>query len=220
MEFAPWAPAAIERAIDLGDPSLILLSDINMPGMSGLEMLPEVRAKRPNVPVIMITAYGDAETRKGDRAGRGRIVNQADRLFATASGDRHPARTGRMTTTVLFVDDEPDLEALVLQKFRRQIREGAVKSCSPVTASRRWRRSSRSENRHGGERHRQPRMDGLSLLARLQEAEDADRKSTVIVSAYGDMSNIPTAMNRGAFDFLTKPIDFGDLENRRREDHS
>src|SRR5438067_1871595 len=55
-----------------------------------------------------------------------------------------------------------------------------------------------------------PRMDGLSLLARLQEAED--KKSTVIVSAYGDMSNIRTAMNRGAFDFLTKPIDFGDLE--------
>jgi len=50
----------------------------------------------------------------------------------------------------------------------------------------------------------------LSLLAKLQEAED--KKSTIIVSAYGDMSNIRTAMNRGAFDFLTKPIDFGDLE--------
>ncbi|HEX2632593.1 MAG TPA: adenylate/guanylate cyclase domain-containing protein, partial [Bradyrhizobium sp.] len=55
-----------------------------------------------------------------------------------------------------------------------------------------------------------PRMDGLSLLAKLQEAED--KTSTIIVSAYGDMSNIRTAMNRGAFDFLTKPIDFGDLE--------
>ena len=55
-----------------------------------------------------------------------------------------------------------------------------------------------------------PRMDGLSLLAKLQEADD--KKSTIIVSAYGDMSNIRTAMNRGAFDFLTKPIDFADLE--------
>ncbi|MGX1355805.1 YesN/AraC family two-component response regulator [Bradyrhizobium elkanii] len=55
-----------------------------------------------------------------------------------------------------------------------------------------------------------PRMDGLSLLAKLQEAEE--KKSTIIVSAYGDMSNIRTAMNRGAFDFLTKPIDFADLE--------
>ena len=53
------------RAAEVRDPSLILiLSDINMPGMSGLEMLPKVRAQRPDVPVIMITAYGDAETRR------------------------------------------------------------------------------------------------------------------------------------------------------------
>lgn len=65
MEFAPSAPAALERAANFGEPTLILiLSDINMPGMSGLEMLPRVREKRPDVPVIMITAYGDAETRK------------------------------------------------------------------------------------------------------------------------------------------------------------
>ncbi len=116
-----------------------------------------------------------------------------------------------MTATILVVDDEPDLEALVLQKFRRQIRDGTV---AFVFA-------------HDGiealasiEQHphvdmvvsdiNMPRMDGLSLLAKLQEAED--KKSTIIVSAYGDMSNIRTAMNRGAFDFLTKPIDFGDLE--------
>ena len=65
MEFAPSAPAALLRAAEIKDPSLILiLSDINMPGMSGLEMLPRVRAERPDVPVIMITAYGDAETRR------------------------------------------------------------------------------------------------------------------------------------------------------------
>src|SRR2546426_5133459 len=65
MEFAPSAPAALVRAAEVRDPSLILiLSDINMPGMSGLEMLPKVRAQRPDVPVIMITAYGDAETRR------------------------------------------------------------------------------------------------------------------------------------------------------------
>ena len=55
-----------------------------------------------------------------------------------------------------------------------------------------------------------PRMDGLTLLQKLQEAEE--KLSTIIVSAYGDMANIRTAMNRGAFDFLTKPIDFVDLE--------
>jgi CheY-like chemotaxis protein len=65
LEFAASAPEAMEKAAGIVDPSLILiLSDINMPGMSGLEMLPKVRAARPTVPVIMITAYGDADTRR------------------------------------------------------------------------------------------------------------------------------------------------------------
>src|SRR6187399_1375863 len=65
MEFALSASAALERVKTIPDPSLILiLSDINMPGMSGLEMLPKVKAERPNVPVIMITAYGDEVTTK------------------------------------------------------------------------------------------------------------------------------------------------------------
>ena len=65
MEFAASAPEALERAKAISDPLLILiLSDINMPGMSGLEMLPKVKAARPNVPVIMITAYGDDATRR------------------------------------------------------------------------------------------------------------------------------------------------------------
>ena len=116
-----------------------------------------------------------------------------------------------MSAYILVVDDEPDLETLMLQKFRRRIREGAV---SFVFAH------DGLEALQSIEQHphvdlvmadiNMPRMDGLSLLARLQEAED--KKSTIIVSAYGDMSNIRTAMNRGAFDFITKPIDFGDLE--------
>ncbi|MHC2292635.1 response regulator [Bradyrhizobium barranii] len=65
MEFAPSASDALRLASEVRDPSLILiLSDINMPGMSGLDMLPKVRAEHPDVPVIMITAYGDAETRR------------------------------------------------------------------------------------------------------------------------------------------------------------
>jgi CheY-like chemotaxis protein len=65
LEFAPSASDALRRAADVRDPALILiLSDINMPGMSGLDMLPKVRAEHPHVPVIMITAYGDAETHK------------------------------------------------------------------------------------------------------------------------------------------------------------
>ncbi|MBR0970783.1 adenylate/guanylate cyclase domain-containing protein [Bradyrhizobium japonicum] len=116
-----------------------------------------------------------------------------------------------MTATILFVDDEPDLEALVLQKFRRQIRDGLI----DIMFARDGLDALQSLERNP---HvdmvvsdiNMPRMDGLSLLAKLQEAED--KKSTIIVSAYGDMSNIRTAMNRGAFDFLTKPIDFVDLE--------
>jgi CheY-like chemotaxis protein len=65
MEFAPSAPAALKRVTDAEAVSLILiLSDINMPGMSGLELLPKARAARPDVPIIMITAYGDAETKR------------------------------------------------------------------------------------------------------------------------------------------------------------
>lgn len=116
-----------------------------------------------------------------------------------------------MIPTILFVDDEPDLEALILQKFRRQLRDGLVN----FMFARDGLDALESIDRHP---HvdmvvadiNMPRMDGLSLLAKLQEAED--KKSTIIVSAYGDMSNIRTAMNRGAFDFLTKPIDFADLE--------
>jgi CheY-like chemotaxis protein len=65
MEFAQSGPTALERITDVETASLILiLSDINMPGMSGLELLPKARAARPDVPIIMITAYGDGETKR------------------------------------------------------------------------------------------------------------------------------------------------------------
>jgi CheY-like chemotaxis protein len=65
MEFAQSAPAALQRITDAAGVSLILiLSDINMPGMSGLELLPKAKAARPDVPVIMITAYGDPDTKR------------------------------------------------------------------------------------------------------------------------------------------------------------
>jgi len=65
MEFAQSANTALQRIKDADDRSLILiLSDINMPGMSGLELLPKAKAMRPGVPIIMITAYGDAETKR------------------------------------------------------------------------------------------------------------------------------------------------------------
>lgn len=116
-----------------------------------------------------------------------------------------------MPTSILVVDDEPDFEALVLQKFRRQIRDGQI---SFLFAHDGVDALSRLSENPGVDMVvsdiNMPRMDGLSLLAKLQEADE--KLSTVIVSAYGDMTNIRTAMNRGAFDFLTKPIDFVDLE--------
>jgi adenylate cyclase len=114
-------------------------------------------------------------------------------------------------TTILAVDDEPDLEPLLLQKFRKRIAAGeltfvfardGVEALEKVSATPGLALVLADIN--------MPRMDGLSLLARLQERDDPPM--AVMVSAYGDMSNIRTAMNRGAFDFVTKPIDFADLE--------
>jgi adenylate cyclase len=121
-----------------------------------------------------------------------------------------------MTARILVVDDEPDLEALVVQKFRRQIRDGEISFLFAHDGAEAL--STLAENRDIDivvSDINMPRMDGLSLLAKLQEAEV--KLSTVIVSAYGDMANIRTAMNRGAFDFLTKPIDFADLETTIRK---
>ena len=116
-----------------------------------------------------------------------------------------------MTARILVVDDEPDLEALIQQKFRRQIRDGAVNflfACDGVDAL------AVLKANHDVDMLvvdiNMPRMDGLTLLQKLQDNEE--KISTIIVSAYGDMANIRTAMNRGAFDFLTKPIDFSDFE--------
>ena len=121
-----------------------------------------------------------------------------------------------MTAKILVVDDEPDLEDLVRQKFRRQIEDGSlsfgfardgVDALALLEANRDFDMVVSDIN--------MPRMDGLTLLAKLQDK--ATKFSTVIVSAYGDMANIRTAMNRGAFDFLTKPIDFSDFETTVRK---
>jgi adenylate cyclase len=117
---------------------------------------------------------------------------------------------------ILAVDDEPDFELLIRQRFRRQIRadEFAFRFA-----------------RHGEEALavlaaepdielllldiNMPVMDGLTLLTELQRRQSPAR--AIIVSAYGDMANIRTAMNRGAFDFVTKPVDLNDLEITMRK---
>jgi CheY-like chemotaxis protein len=88
MEFAQSADMALRLIADAGDQSLILiLSDINMPGMSGLELLPKAKAARPDVPVIMITAYGDAETKRQalERGAEALLTKPID--FGTLRGE-------------------------------------------------------------------------------------------------------------------------------------
>ncbi|OPZ71600.1 MAG: Phosphoserine phosphatase RsbU [bacterium ADurb.Bin478] len=117
-----------------------------------------------------------------------------------------------MPAKILVVDDEPDLEQLILQKFRKQIREGIFTfqfAGNGVQALERLAMDAAIDlvltdiN--------MPEMDGLTLLNRIKEQEKPLLRS-VIVSAYGDIENIRTAMNRGAFDFIIKPIDLNDLE--------
>jgi CheY-like chemotaxis protein len=88
MEFAQSASAALQRITDAGSASLILiLSDINMPGMSGLELLPKARAARPDVPVIMITAYGDADTKRKALEGGAEALLTKPIDFGTLRGE-------------------------------------------------------------------------------------------------------------------------------------
>ena len=116
-----------------------------------------------------------------------------------------------MTAQILIVDDEPDMKALVLQKFRHQIGDGAINFLSASDGIEALAMlEANSDIDMVVADINMPRMDGLTLLRKLQES--AENVSTIIVSAYGDISNIRAAMNRGAFDFVTKPIDFADLE--------
>ncbi len=123
-----------------------------------------------------------------------------------------------MPVRVLLVDDEPDLELLVRQKFRRQIREGdlaftfagdGVEALEKLDADPALEIVLTDLN--------MPRMDGLSLLDRVGALDRLLK--VVVVSAYGDMDNIRAAMNRGAFDFINKPIDFADLETTLAKTH-
>lgn len=112
---------------------------------------------------------------------------------------------------VLVVDDEQDLEILIKQKLRRQIREGKYEFIFASDGLEALEIiNNNSEIQTIISDINMPRLDGLSLLLKLRDINPLIK--TVIVSAYGDMDNIRTAMNRGAFDFLCKPINFEDLE--------
>ncbi len=112
---------------------------------------------------------------------------------------------------ILVVDDEPDVEPLMLQRMRRHIRSGrysfvfaqnGIEALDVLNSDPEIDMVVSDIN--------MPKMDGLTLLSQISELNPDLR--AVIVSAYGDMKNIRTAMNRGAFDFVTKPLDFDDLQ--------
>ena len=112
---------------------------------------------------------------------------------------------------ILVVDDETDLQVLIKQKFRKKIRDRSYEFVFAVNGKDALKQL---------QQHKDvdivlsdinmPEMDGLTLLSKLNESHSLLK--SVIVSAYGDMENIRMAMNRGAFDFVTKPINFSDLE--------
>ncbi len=112
---------------------------------------------------------------------------------------------------ILVVDDEPDLEILMKQKFRKKIRENVYEFIFAKNGQEALERVSEHPDLDIVLSDiNMPVMDGLTLLTHL--ASNPTLKA-VVVSAYGDMQNIRTAMNRGAFDFVCKPVDFEDLEH-------
>ncbi len=116
------------------------------------------------------------------------------------------------TYKILVVDDEPDLQPLILQRMRRSIRSGRftfVFALNGVEALERLDEQPDIDMVLSD--INMPRMDGLTLLEQIPKVNPNIR--SVIISAYGDMKNIRTAMNRGAFDFVTKPLDFKDLRH-------
>ena len=116
-----------------------------------------------------------------------------------------------MTERILFVDDEPDMEELIRQRLRKHVRE--EKFILEFAGNGRLaleKLKVYSDIRIIVTDINMPEMDGLTLLSELSKLDRPTR--TLVVSAYGDMQNIRSAMNNGAFDFVTKPIDFTDLD--------
>ncbi|MFT3910256.1 MAG: adenylate/guanylate cyclase domain-containing protein [Ferruginibacter sp.] len=114
-------------------------------------------------------------------------------------------------TKILVADDEADLEVLIKQKFRQKIREQKYEFLFAANGNEALDKiQSNPDVDIVLSDINMPEMDGLTLLTKLGEASPLIK--AVMVSAYGDMDNIRTAMNRGAFDFVTKPVNFEDLE--------
>lgn len=219
--FAFSAEEALKQLSKDDSNAVLILSDINMPGMSGLQLLKTLKNMYPKVPVMMVTAYGDeanhtkAMAYKADgfvnkpidfAALKEKILKYSPLGKSTAALKSKPVTT----TKILVVDDEPALEALIRQKFRQQIKNQEMEFI--FASNGREALDVLNKDEEIGivlTDINMPEMDGLTLLSKIKEKNRLFR--TVVISAYGDMENIRTAMNLGASDFITKPIDLKDL---------
>ncbi len=120
------------------------------------------------------------------------------------------AVNGSNPTNILVVDDEPDLELLISQKFRKKVRNNEFNFTFAHNGVEALAKLADNNVDIVLTDLNMPEMDGLTLISKLRE--QYPNTKSVIISAYGDMVNIRKALNHGAFDFLTKPIDFEDLE--------
>lgn len=231
---------------------VLILSDINMPGMNGLLLLEKIKEKFPDIKVFMITAYGDqenynqaislgaddfinkpvdfnnlkekvltfsamGETLKEELQEKNKSKEEPDAKEdyqvedANDLADDNLSEVNDELPQILVVDDEPDLETLVRQKFRKQIKNKKIKFHFAQNGEEAL--EVLKENKQIDmviSDINMPKMDGLTLIGHIHDLSPVLK--SVIVSAYGDMEKIRTAMNKGAFDFLTKPINFDDLQ--------
>jgi serine/threonine protein kinase/class 3 adenylate cyclase len=142
-----------------------------------------------------------------DPSRRFQSARELAAAFAALLDANRPARASK----ILVIDDEPDVELLMRQRFRKQIRDSVyafIFATDGEDALEKLRQNPDTDVVLSD--INMPRMDGLTFLARVGEVNPVVK--VIMVSAYSDMSNIRVAMNRGAFDFLVKPIDFQDLD--------
>jgi len=230
--FARNGVEALERLN--GDNAIdIVITDINMPEMDGLTLLEQIPAYDPKFRCVIVSAYGDMKNiRTAMNRGAFDFLNkpidfedfrrtidksiehlaQVREAFEARDKMLTEGRSVEEPHRILVVDDEPDLEQLVLQRMRREIRRGRysfVFARNGVEALERLNENGADDIDMVLTDINMPEMDGLTLLKQIPSVDPNVR--SVVVSAYGDMKNIRTAMNRGAFDFLNKPIDFEDL---------
>ncbi len=207
-------PQAIVYGILNSDPEPLSGRRAGLP-LQLVQIVERCLAKDPDRRYSRVADVRDAlvavrERRTARDQARDLVTEPEERTQPTPTTPSAPVDEGG-PLHVLCVDDEPEVELLVQQRFRKRIRAGE------------WTFSFATDGRDALRKLaaspdigivltdlNMPGMDGLALLAELSELDRVIR--TVVVSAYGDMGKIRTAMNRGAFDFITKPVDFQDLE--------